>query len=41
MPFVAKQRPDIHRKLVGMRDVPLAAVFDGCIRAGFPMQARG
>ena len=40
MPAVAKQRPVIHQKLVGMRNVPLAAVFDGCIRAGFPMQAR-
>ena len=41
MPFIAGRRPDIHRKLVGMGDVPLAAVFDGCIRAGFPMPVRG
>jgi hypothetical protein len=41
MPAVAKQRPAIHHKLVQMRSVPLDVVFGGCIRAGFPMQARG
>ena len=40
MPAVAQQRPAIHQKLIQMRSVPLATVFDGCIRAGFPMNMR-
>lgn len=40
MPAVAQQRPAIHQKLIQMRSVPLATVFDGCIKAGFPMSMR-
>jgi flavin-dependent dehydrogenase len=40
MPAVSRERPDIFKKLQAMRTDPLASIFKGCIRAGFPTTMR-
>ncbi len=36
MPVVSKERPDVFKKLQSMRTTPLEAIFNGCVKAGFP-----
>ena len=38
MPVIAKEKPQIIKKLNQMPSIPLEKIFEGCIRAGFPFR---
>jgi digeranylgeranylglycerophospholipid reductase len=38
MPIIAKEQPAILQKLTQMRSTPLEKIFEGCMRAGFPLK---